>query len=147
MTHAEGEGHSFDVRAAGMKPGDEKLAADRIYAVFIEASTREKRTPQEPVTNIGGAWNVEIQYASSSAQHRFQLDTNGNGVTGIHAGEFVKGPIHGTVDGTRVALRSQLPFDSIKLPFRFRGKIESDRMAGEVNLEEHGTAKWSAQRA
>ena len=147
MTHAEGEGYSFDVRAAGMKPGDEKLAADRIYAVFIEASTRKKRTLQAPVTNLGGAWNVEIQYACGSAQHRFQLDANGNGVTGTHAGEFVKGPIHGTVDGTQVALRSQLPFDSIKLPFRFRGTIESDRMAGEVDLDEHGTAKWSAQRA
>ncbi|HWB83833.1 MAG TPA: aminotransferase class V-fold PLP-dependent enzyme [Bryobacteraceae bacterium] len=146
MTHAEGGGHSFDVRAAGMKPGDEKLAADRIHDVFVQASKKAKRTPKAPAMNITGAWNVEIQYVSGSARHRFQLETAGNRVTGTHNGEFAKGAIQGTVDGTQVVLRSRLPFDSIKLPFVFRGALNGGRMSGQVDLGEHGTAKWSARR-
>jgi L-seryl-tRNA(Ser) seleniumtransferase len=146
MTHAEGEGYSFDVRAAGMKPGDEKLAADRIHDVFVQAGKKNRRTPKAPAMNIAGAWNVEIQYASGSALHRFHLDTADNRVTGTHNGEFAKSAIHGTVDGTQVSLRSELPFDSIKLPFVFRGALDSGRMSGQVDLGEHGMAKFSAQR-
>ena len=40
MTHAEGEGNSFIVRAAGMKPGDDRLVAERMHAVFAEVGKR-----------------------------------------------------------------------------------------------------------
>ncbi len=147
MTHAEGEGNSFIVRAAGMKPGDEKLVADRMHAVFVEAGRRPKPTLARPVMDVAGNWSVEIHFFASTARHRFELQTAGNQVSGSHAGQFVSGKLRGTVDGAHVVLRSELPFDSIQLPYNFHGRIENGRMSGEVDLEEHGTAAWSAVRS
>ncbi len=146
MTHAEGEGHSFIVRAAGMKPGDEHRAGERIREVLLEGSRKPKRPLAAPVANIAGKWNVEIQYYSGVSHHSFELQTAGNRVTGSHAGEFVKGQIHGTVDGSKIVLRSQLPFDSIKLPFLFNGSVDGKSMSGDIDLDEHGSAKWRAAR-
>jgi D-glucosaminate-6-phosphate ammonia-lyase len=136
MTHAEGEGHSFPVRAAGMKPGDDRIVAERLYAAFIEAGKRTKRPLAE----------VEIHFYSGSASHSFRLETAGNRVEGIHAGEFRKGKIHGTVESTRVTLRSKLPFDNTQLPYLFTGRLEGQRMSGDVDLDEHGIAQWTAVR-
>lgn len=146
MTHAEGEGHSFIVRAAGMKPGDDRRAGERIRATLLEASKKTKRS-QPAAANVAGSWNVEIEYYHCVANHKFQLNMTGSRVTGSHAGEYVQGAIHGTVDGNKVALRSELPFDSIKLPFVFTGTIDgAASMSGEVDLDEHGSAKWRAVR-
>ncbi len=146
MTHAEGEGHSFPVRAAGMKPGDDRIVAERLYATFIEAGKRTKRPLAEPDANIAGNWDVEIHFYSGSASHSFRLETAGNRVEGIHAGEFRKGKIHGTVESTRVTLRSKLPFDNTQLPYLFTGRLEGQRMSGDVDLDEHGIAQWTAVR-
>jgi len=146
MTHAEGEGNSFIVRAAGMKPGDERLVAERMHAVFAEAGKRPVPKLAKPAVDIAGDWKVEIRYVAGTATHRFQLQTNGNRVSGSHSGQFVTGKLQGAVDGSQVTLRSELPFDSIQLPYNFRGRIEHGRMSGEVDLEEHGAASWTAVR-
>jgi L-seryl-tRNA(Ser) seleniumtransferase len=147
MTHAEGEGNAFIVRAAGMKPGDEKLVAERMYAVFAATAGKPRAAPAPPAADIAGSWTVEIRFLAATARHRFQLETAGSRVSGSHTGQFVTAKLRGTVDGAQVTLRSELPFDSIQLPYNFRGRIEHGRMSGELDLEEHGTAAWSAVRS
>ena len=101
----------------------------------------------KPAADIAGDWKVEIRFVAGGATHRFQLQTSGNRVSGSHSGQFVTGKLQGVVDGSQVSLRSELPFDSIQLPYNFRGRIENGRMCGEVDLEEHGAASWTAVRA
>src|SRR5262249_54605411 len=147
MTHAEGDGNSFIVRAAGMKPGDDKLAAERIHAVFAAEGKKRRPKTAAPVMDVAGNWTVEIRFHAGTARHRFELQTAGNRVTGSHAGQFVTGKVQGKVDGARVTLRSELPFDSIQLPYNFTGRIENGRMSGDLDLEEHGMAQWSAVKS
>lgn len=147
MTLASGEQCSFRARAGAMKPGDDKLVAARLKEVFAEARRGNKKSPAAPAQNVSGRWEVEVKFFASTARHTFELQAAGNRVTGTHSGEYKKGDIAGAIDGDRLRLRSRLPCDGFALPYLFTGSVSGDRMSGQLDLGEHGMARWSAKRA
>jgi L-seryl-tRNA(Ser) seleniumtransferase len=148
MTHAEGEGHSFLIRPVALKPGEYKIVAQRLSEVLrsTPSGTRVKPQPAAPASDIAGAWDTDIQYEVGSAQHKLNLNTNGNSVSGSHAGWAYKGDVTGIVDGSRVELRSNMPCEGTHLTYRFTGTVTGDQMVGEVSLGEYGRARFAARR-
>jgi L-seryl-tRNA(Ser) seleniumtransferase len=148
MTHAEGEGHSFLIRPVALKPDQYKIVAQRLTEVLRSTpeTRREEASPAAPATEIAGVWNANIQYEVGSAQHKLQLTTNGNSVSGSHAGWAYKGSVAGSIDGSRVDLRSTMPCEGTHLTYRFTGTVAGDQMSGEVSLGEYGRARFTARR-
>jgi L-seryl-tRNA(Ser) seleniumtransferase len=54
--------------------------------------------------------------------------------------------VKGTIDGDRVQFRSVLPIEGSRLSYRFSGRVQGDRMEGDLDLGEYPNAKWSASR-
>lgn len=148
MTHAEGEGHSFLIRPVAMKPGEYQMVARRLYEVFSSAPRPGKKEgqPAQPVADISGTWDVEIEYEVGSAPHKLFLAANGNHVTGSHQGWAYQGDLHGEIDGDQVKLRSSLPADGNRLSYTFTGSVSADGISGDVALGEYGRARWRARR-
>ena len=148
MSHAEGEGHSFLIRPVAMKPDEYKVVARRLAEILRSApsTTHDKPKPAAPVAEIAGAWDAEIQYEVGSAQHKLSLTTNGNSVSGSHAGWAYKGDVTGSIDGSKVDFRSNMPCEGTHLTYRFTGTVAGDEMAGEVSLGEYGHARFKARR-
>jgi L-seryl-tRNA(Ser) seleniumtransferase len=148
MTHAEGDGHSFLIRPVALKPGEYKIVAQRLTEVLRSAPSEARRKPQPsaPASDIAGAWVADIQYEAGSAQHKLTLTTNGNSVSGSHAGWAYKGDVNGVVDGPHVDLRSNMPCEGTRLTYRFTGTVTGDQMVGEVSLGEYGRARFTARR-
>jgi L-seryl-tRNA(Ser) seleniumtransferase len=147
MSHAAGEGNFFHARAAGMKPGDEKLVGRRLSEVFRAASGKKPEEHPAAVADISGRWVASIRFASGSTTHELDLRLTRNQVSGVHKGKAKEGHVTGTVRGDRVRLLSSLPYDSIRLQYHFSGQVTKDGMAGTVNLGEFGEATWTAKRA
>lgn len=145
-SHAEGPGYSFHIRPASMKPGDYKLAADRLYEIFSTAPKPKTRTLAAPAAEIAGRWDVEVKYAAGAARHTLFLETEGNHVKGSHLGWKLKGDLTGTIEGARVRIRSGLPYEGTRLSYEFTGQVAGNAMSGEVAVGEYGRARWSAQR-
>ncbi len=145
-SHAEGDGHSFIIRPAAMKPGDYKLAADRLYQLFSTAPKPKAGTLAPPSTPIAGRWDVEVKYAVGASRHTLFLETEGNRVSGSHLGWKLQGDLTGTVEGDRVLIRSRLPYEGTTLTYAFRGQVAENTMSGEVSLGEYGRAQWTARR-
>src|SRR5580704_8693212 len=123
-SHAEGEGHSFIIRPAAMKPGDYKMAADRLHQLFSTPTPPKARTLAPPSTPIAGRWDVEVNYyAVGSSRHTLVLETKENRVTGSHLGWKLKGDLRGTIDGAQVHLRSRLPYEGTALTYEFSGQV------------------------
>src|SRR5580704_16000484 len=137
-SHAAGDGHSFIIRPATMKPGDYKLAADRLYQLFSAAPKPKARTLAPPSTPIAGRWDVEVKYAVGASRHTLFLETEGNRVSGSHLGWKLKGDLRGSIDGARVRLRSRLPYEGTALGYEFSGEVAGNTMSGEVSLGEYG---------
>src|SRR5262249_45741037 len=122
MSHAAGDGYSFRVRPAAVRPGDQTLAGRRIAEVLRQApKSVPKKTPSPPAADVAGRWEVDGQYSRGTARHSLLLLTRGNRVDGSHIGRRLQGAVSGTVEGDRVRLRSALPCEGTQLTYRFDG--------------------------
>lgn len=146
-THASGDGSSFNVRPLSMRPDDAEPAARRIAEVLRSAPRgRKAPAPSPPLSDIAGAWDVQVQFSRGSARHRLFLETSGNKVTGQHTALRLECELSGTVSGDRVKLTSTTPYQGTRLTYRFDGRIVGQDMVGDVDLGEYGAARWTAAR-
>jgi L-seryl-tRNA(Ser) seleniumtransferase len=128
-----------------MAPGDEKVVAERLFAVLSRPPKVEERPPATPAADVSGTWDVRIQYAASVSTHRLHLRQRGNDIDGTHQGDFESRDLRGTIDGDAVRIRSHWEHgDSLR--YTFTGRVGGDEMNGEVDLGEYLEARFSARR-
>jgi seryl-tRNA(Sec) selenium transferase len=128
-------------------PGDEKIIADRLHRVLSSPPKDTMSAPAAPSTDIGGRWDVRIDYAASQSHHTLQLLQRGNDVTGTHQGDFVSRDIAGTIDGSTVKLHSAYDEEhGDALHFSFTGTVTGDEIAGTLDMGEYLSANWTAKR-
>jgi L-seryl-tRNA(Ser) seleniumtransferase len=139
----------ISVTAFNLGPGEEKIVAERLHAVLSAPHTlKPAETIQAPVVDVTGDWDVSIQYEASLGTHLLTIKLEGSQVSGTHKGEFLTRPLTGTVNGSSVTLRSNVPERTIgnALSYSFTGTIRGGEMSGDLDMGEYLKAKWSARR-
>ena len=130
-----------------MMPGDDKIVADRLYAVLSSPPKFENPpVPQGETASVAGQWQAEITFLRGSAKHTLLLEQHGQDLVGTHLGEFVSGDLAGTVTANKVHFRSSQRIQGQRLSYDFSGTLDGDKMTGTVNLGEYGEARWTAER-
>jgi L-seryl-tRNA(Ser) seleniumtransferase len=140
---------SVSVSAFNLGPGEEKIVADRLYAVLSASHTlKPAEMPQPPAMDLTGDWDFSIQYEASTGTHYLAITQEGAAISGTHKGEFLSRPLTGNVNGASVSLRSNVPERQIgnALSYTFTGTIQGRQMSGELDMGEYMKAKWTAKR-
>lgn len=136
---------SVSITTGQMQPGEEKIVADRLYEVLSK-----KRSPKSemaaPAANLAGRWDVSVKFFSSTSQHTFTLEQDGNWLSGTHKGDLDLRNVNGTIDGNQVRLRSDIPIVGDSLSFLFSGLVSGDTFSGDIHLGEYQTATFTATR-
>ncbi|HYW43094.1 MAG TPA: hypothetical protein VE959_09575 [Bryobacteraceae bacterium] len=129
-----------------MMPGDEKVVAERLYALLSKPPKIEPPppTPQGQPATLAGQWELRMDFVYGSANHKLVFEQDGTRLTGTHEGEFASGDLTGSVAADTVRFQSSLPTDGTRVSFQFTGKVENGKMSGTVGLGEYGDARWSA---
>ena len=130
-----------------MMAGDEKVVADRLYALLSKPPKMdpppalEARPPASPASGICASISSRLgqPHLDAGAGRRKRL-------VGTHQGEFAAGDLSGTVAANTVRFQSSLPTDGTRVAFQFAGTAEGGKMSGTVGLAEYGQATWSAER-
>jgi seryl-tRNA(Sec) selenium transferase len=132
-----------------MAAGDEKVVADRLYAILTAPPRKDAGAdpPAASATDLSGAWDVRVEFAAGSSSHTLNLRQRGNEIDGAHRGDFVSRDLSGTIDGDSVRLRSAYTEQhGDALNYTFTGKVTGDEMGGTLDLGEYLTGRWSAKR-
>jgi uncharacterized pyridoxal phosphate-dependent enzyme len=130
-----------------MMPDDYKIAADALCRVLSKPPKfSEPVIPPGDAQNVAGVWQVHIEYARGSAQHRFFIEQTAGVLQGVHEGETIQGDLQGKVQANQVRLSSRHRIQGTVLQYLFSGQADGDVMHGTVSLDEYGTAKWSSRR-
>jgi hypothetical protein len=138
---------SVSVTPYMMMPGDDKIVAERLYAVLSSPPKFENPVvPQGEPVSVAGQWQAEITFLRGSATHTLLLEQHGPDLVGTHQGEFVSGDLSGTVAANQVHFRSRQRIQGQQLSYEFTGTVDGDKMSGAVNMGEYGDARWSAER-
>ncbi|MCI0388674.1 MAG: aminotransferase class V-fold PLP-dependent enzyme [Acidobacteria bacterium] len=146
---SRGGQNGISITAFNLKPGDEKVIADRLYTILsAPPNLKSQESPKAPVADLTGVWDVHIEFRAGTGEHSLSLQQRGSRIQGIHRGEFVARDLTGTIDGDAVQLHSSLPERAIgnALSFTFTGKVEDETMSGELDMGEYLKARWSAKR-
>jgi hypothetical protein len=129
-----------------MMPGDDAIAARRIYEVLSHPPRKEKPAPAASNVEISGLWDVELHYIRGIATHTLNLEEKGGDVTGQHRGEFLSGGVRGSRTGSHLSLRSAHRYEGTAVTYRFDGTIATSEITGTVDLAEYGKAQFTARR-
>ncbi len=130
-----------------MQPGNEEVVADRIVQILTADRCPLPMQLAPAAIDIGGHWDLTIEYFFSTSRHQLFLQQDGNGVSGTHLSEFSSQEISGMVEGDRLQLRSQVHRPGDSITFLFSGQISDEVMSGSVFLGEYLTARFSAKRS
>lgn len=137
---------SIDITTGQMQPGEEQIVADRIYALLTKKRPVQDVTAKAPAGNIGGRWDLNIEFFSSTSKHKVYLEQDGNWLQGTHQGDFSVQDLTGTIEGTLVKLRSIARRPGDHITYLFSGTLAGDEIKGSIYLGEYRTATFTATR-
>jgi len=131
-----------------MMPGDEKVVADRLYALLSKPPKIDPppAPPTGTLSALSGQWDLHLEFVHGAANHVLMLEQEGARLMGTHQGEFASGELNGTVAANTVRFQSSLPTDGTRVSFQFSGTADGGKMQGTVGLGEYGEAKWTAEK-
>jgi len=130
-----------------MMPGDDKIVADRLCAVLTNHPKFENPpVPQGELASVAGQWQVTMQFGRGSAEHTVLFEQKGQDLLGTHQGEFISGDLTGSITANQIHFHSSQRIEGQLLTYQFAGTVEGDKMSGNVDMGEYGTAHWTAER-
>jgi L-seryl-tRNA(Ser) seleniumtransferase len=139
--------NSLTIMPYMMMPGDSKIAAEKIYAVLSKPPKLDRPSPPAtPPANVAGQWDVKLEFVCGDSEHALVFEQNGADLVGTHKGDILVGDLRGMVEGNEARFRSSHRYEGTRLGYEFIGKVEGDRMSGEVAMGEYGKARFTAQR-
>jgi seryl-tRNA(Sec) selenium transferase len=139
-------GTSVSITAWQMQPGEDKVVADRLYAVLSQKRPARSTATPAPAANIAGRWDVNVEFFNSKSQHTLVLSQDGNRLQGTHKGDFSTRDVFGTIEGNQVKLRSAASVPGDNVGFIFNGTLASDTISGPIYMGEYLNAKFTAKR-
>jgi hypothetical protein len=151
---APSRGHRPDAMASSitlmpymMDKGDERVLADALFKILSKPGHYPGPVlPAGAPAEVGGSWQVRIQYPCGIGEQHFTLKQNGNAVTGDQKGEIFNATVSGTVHGDLVRLHSRMPTNGYQINWTFEGNVRGNAIAGTVDMGEYGPATWSAMK-
>jgi hypothetical protein len=129
-----------------MQPGNEEVVADRLYGILSQQ--RSPRTDQLKAAHadLSGHWDIEVSFPSSKSGHKLFIEQDGNWIHGKHQTDFELLDLVGVVEGDDIKMRSDYRISGNSLVYLFSGKLENDKLKGDIYLGEYLTATYTGVR-
>lgn len=137
---------SITITTGQMQPGEEKIVADRLYAILSQKRSPKPLGMAAPVANLSGRWDLNVEFFSSTSKQSLTIEQDGNWISGTHKGDMDLRNMAGTIEGDQVKLSSSVRIIGDSIPFLFSGTVNGDKISGTIHLGEYRTAKFTATR-
>jgi len=142
----QGPASTLTIMPYMMNPGDDKVVAERLYAVLSRPPQSPPLERPAPSVNLTGQWQARLEFVLGSAAHTFIFEQQDADLVGTHRGETLAGDLRGGIEGNQVRFRSSHRYEGARIGYEFIGTVDGDRIEGTVGLEEYGQARFTAQR-
>jgi D-glucosaminate-6-phosphate ammonia-lyase len=143
-----GEGTTeLSVTSGQMQPGNDKIVAERIFAILSQKHSPRSKEMMAAKVSIGGHWDVTVEFFNSRSQHSFYIEQDGNWIQGTHKSDFSVQELVGVVEGNEVKFRSNFRRPGDGITYLFSGSVSQDMISGSIYLGEYLNAKFTAKKS
>jgi len=152
--------NSVNIDPFQFQPGEAAEVGKAIATALNAARSLTPAAEPPPVIDLSGDWSVRVQFLHGERLHKLRLQQQGNQLTGSQESDQFAGKVVGKLAAQTVRLEFEARHEGSAIAYRFEGKVDADRMAGEVvlgsatdnhrgpvNLSQFGKGQWQAQRA
>lgn len=138
----------ISITAYMMCPGDDRVVAERLRAILSKAAGVKLAKDDTPASaDVGGEWDVYIEFAANRSTHNLYLRQNGSAIEGTHQGDYLARDLRGSIHGNYVTMTSRIGEQhGATLTYTFTGTVNADTIAGDLSLGEYRSAKWTATK-
>ncbi|MEO8582287.1 MAG: aminotransferase class V-fold PLP-dependent enzyme [Flavitalea sp.] len=137
---------TINITAGQMQPGEDKIVADRLYALLTAKREAKPTSLKAPAGNVAGRWDVNVEFYSSKSHYTWVLEQDSNWIQGVHTGTFSTQNVVGTIEDNVVRVRASDNPTGDHLAFTFTGNFSDDTITGTIYMIEYGVAKFTATR-
>lgn len=136
---------NISIAMASLRPGDEKIIADRVASILSKPPKIEKKSAAAAF-DLSGQWDLKMKFSASTVDQTLIIEQKGNAFIGTHFASIGSRDLDGSIHGKDVLIRSSYTKDGVRINFTFNGITDGKTMQGKVSLSEYGDAEWSAIR-
>lgn len=142
-----------------LQPGEAVQVAEAVSAALRQASTAAPDPAPPPAIEIGGNWELQVDFLQGSRTHRLDLEQRGATLAGHQRSTHFEGPVSGWLSGNLIQLSFASRYEGSTICYFFDGEIRdgamsgtavlgaaSDQNHGIVNRSQFGTGQWRASR-
>jgi L-seryl-tRNA(Ser) seleniumtransferase len=133
-----------------MNPGDHKFVAAALYKALSSArpSAKKAEKKEEPAAAVAGVWKVQVAFKRGQTTHELRLAAPGadGQIQGTHKMEWLSNPVRGSIEGSRIQVRSSHRYEGTVLDYDFQGEVKGGAIEGELLMGEYGSARFKAER-
>jgi D-glucosaminate-6-phosphate ammonia-lyase len=142
-----------------LEPGEAAQVGDAIARVLREARRHRPAPAPEPIAEIAGNWELQVDFLHGSRLHRLNLEQRGSELRGQQQSVLFEGPVSGNLSGDAVRFSFDQRYEGSTISYLFNGTVRDGQMkgtvalgaatdhhAGIVNRSQFGTGHWQASR-
>ena len=114
--------------------------------LLIAASLAAQDKPAAKPADVAGTWDLSVASPNGTGSRVLKLQQDGEKLTGEIESSVSSGKVTGSVNGNAIAFTATVAMDTGTFEIRYTGKVDADRMSGDVDFGEYGRGTWSGVR-
>lgn len=108
------------------------------------AAAQDKPEPRP--ADVAGTWDLTVNSPNGTGTRVVKIRQDGEKLTGEYESSMGAGTLAGTVKERAIDFTVTVAMELGTFEIRYTGKVDGDKMAGEVDFGDYGKGSWSGTR-
>jgi hypothetical protein len=114
--------------------------------LLIAAGPAAQDKPAAKPADVAGTWDLSVASPNGTGSRVLKMQQDGEKLTGEIESSVSSGRVAGSVKGNTIAFTATVAMDTGTFEIHYTGKVDADRMSGDVEFGEYGRGTWSGVR-
>lgn len=114
--------------------------------LFGASNLVAQEKPAAKPVDVSGTWDLTVTSPNGTGTRVLKLQQDGQKLTGEISSSMSSGKVTGSLKGTAIDFTAKVEMESGTFEIRYTGKVDIEKMTGDVDFGDYGQGTWSGVR-
>jgi hypothetical protein len=120
------------------------VAVAAVLSIAVGLAAQDK--PAAKPADVAGTWDLSVSSPNGTGSRVLKMRQDGEKLTGEIESSMSSGKVAGSVTGNAIAFTATVGMETGTFEIRYTGKVDADKMSGDVDFGDYGRGTWSGVR-